>query len=312
MLITLKNKLCEINNFINDKENVIYLDYPFHFNIGDSLIFHGTLDFFKENNIKPKLFLCTDNFSIEKIKNKIDSETTIFLHGGGNFGDLYNIHQNLREIVIENFPNNKIIMLPQSVYFQSPENLKKSLIIFKKHKNLILFARDSVSLEILSSFSDKSYLMPDMAHQLYQKLPTQVKKKDKTLYFIRKDKEQISQQNGILDILKAQHIDWDDLITTSDIKIKKKISKKMKSQLLPFIDYDKNAYNMWAQQTEMIIKRVCEYYLEYDHIVTSRLHSHILSSLLHIPSTIIDNNYQKNSLYYKQWTSNLSIHNLYQ
>ena len=73
MLITLKNKLCEINNFINDKENVIYLDYPFHFNIGDSLIFHGTLDFFKENNIKPKLFQCTDNFSIEKIKNKIDS-----------------------------------------------------------------------------------------------------------------------------------------------------------------------------------------------------------------------------------------------
>lgn len=38
-MIELKNKLKEILPFIKDKNDVIYLDYPMHHNVGDLLIY---------------------------------------------------------------------------------------------------------------------------------------------------------------------------------------------------------------------------------------------------------------------------------
>ena len=46
----LKEKLNYILNFIDDKDNVVFLDYPLHHNVGDMLIFLGTNEFFKKNN----------------------------------------------------------------------------------------------------------------------------------------------------------------------------------------------------------------------------------------------------------------------
>ena len=51
---------------------------------------------------------------------------TILLSGGGNFGDLYESHQEIREDVIANFPANRIIQLPQSISFHAGEALQSA------------------------------------------------------------------------------------------------------------------------------------------------------------------------------------------
>ena len=48
----LKQKLNFIADLIIDKNDVVYLDYPFHLNVGDLLIYHGTEEFFKQHNIQ--------------------------------------------------------------------------------------------------------------------------------------------------------------------------------------------------------------------------------------------------------------------
>src|SRR5690606_2166971 len=252
----LKLYLNKINDLIIEKDNAIFLDYPLYFNIGDLLIMHGTIQFFKENNINIKKYLCKENFSISKLRKVINNKTTIFLQGGGNFGDLYTEHQSLREAVIKNFPNNRIIMLPQSVHFEKNENLDKSKEIFSQHKNLYLLARDTVSLNILLKFSEKSLLMPDMAHYLYDELPKITKIKNKKLFFLRKDKESTDLQKELINTQNIQSIDWDDLITQHDIKVQKNIKKRIKYfDFLEISTLDRNIYNLWERKSLELIKR---------------------------------------------------------
>lgn len=312
MLNDLKIYLNKINDLIIDKNNTIFLDYPLYFNIGDLLIMHGTIQFFKENQINVKKYLCKENFSISKLRKVINHETTIFLQGGGNFGDLYPEHQNLRETVIKNFPNNRIIMLPQSVHFEKNQSLDKSKEVFNNHNDLYLLARDNMSLNILLKFSKKSLLMPDMAHYLYDELPKLTKINNSTLFFLRKDKESTDLQEDLINNQNISSIDWDDLITQQDIRVYKNITKKIKYfNFLEIQALDEKNFYLWERKSLELIKRSCEYFLQYDEIITSRLHAHILAYLLNIPSKIIDNHYKKNSLYYKQWTSSSTKHRLY-
>jgi len=44
-----------------------------------------------------------------------------------------------------------------------------------------------------------------------------------------------------------------------------------------------------------------------DGIITSRLHGHILASLLGLPHTLRDNSYGKNRSYYDAWSASLSF-----
>ncbi|MDI5788788.1 hypothetical protein PO124_11350 [Bacillus licheniformis] len=43
------------------------------------------------------------------------------LSGGGNFGDLYPHFQQFRERVVEHYPDNRIVILPQSIYYEHEE-----------------------------------------------------------------------------------------------------------------------------------------------------------------------------------------------
>ena len=45
-------------------------------------------------------------------------------------------------------------------------------------------------------------------------------------------------------------------------------------------------------------------------MVTSRLHGHILASLLGVSNTLLDNSYEKNSAYFDCWHRELKIANL--
>lgn len=305
---SLKQNLQQITQFITDPNDVILVDYPQHYNVGDLLIFLGEIEFLESQGIIPKFYLGTFNTSVSFLKKHVTPNTTILCHGGGNFGDLYVFHQKLRESILKNFPNNRVIILPQTAYFANNDNLKRSQKIFKAHQNVVLFARDEESLNILKGFSDKAFLSPDMAHALYGTLPKSAVKNNETLYFLREDIE----KNPIQDELEAsvvknsRNIDWEDLMTRSDnrylsfLHTLSKINRVLKSDSL-----NNAIYRSWFKKIKKMVDVYSEDFSQYHHVTTSRLHGHIFACLLDIPSTVIDNSYGKNSTYYNRWTKQL-------
>lgn len=308
VLLSLKQDLKKISDFIIDKNDVLYFDYPLHLNVGDLLIYAGTEAFFKEYGINIRLRRCFQTFDIDEVKKYVNKNTTILCHGGGNFGDLYPLLQQLRESLVKTFPDNRIIVLPQTAFFTDSQEMKKASSIFSQHKDCYLFARDTATQEIMYHFSDKVFLSPDMAHQLYGSLPfkhAKLNTSDNKLYFLRKDIEASHFEKEIQSKLPASATikDWEDILTKTDLRIEKIFSKLAKLANKLYFSWLKDCINtQWYRYTLKVIARAQKEFLSYDQIVTTRLHGHIFSCLLGVPNQVCDNSYGKNMGYYNQWT----------
>ncbi|CAI1546070.1 General stress protein 30 [Serratia quinivorans] len=305
----LNENLSVITSVVPKKSKIIYLDYPLHLNVGDLLILKGAEKFFSnmEYNVVARYSDLGSHRFFHDYK-KVPDDVIIVLHGGGNFGDLYPAHQKLRERVIENYPGNKIIILPQTVHFSNKESMIASSQIFEKHNNLHIFCRDERSFELLSSyFSKKTYLCPDMAHSLYDSFPKQSisNVSNETLWMLRKDIE-ISEIPTKLVTMPEKIIaeDWEDICTAKDRAILKichhgeLLNNKLKINVIPV-----NA--IWYSYTNRLVKRMNEYFMMHGEVVTSRMHGHILACLLGMKTKLIDNSYGKNSGYYNAWTKDV-------
>jgi pyruvyl transferase EpsO len=281
------------------KKSVAYLDLPMHFNIGDLLIYKGTESFFKEYNINVVYRQGISKYINKRALIKAD---IILFHGGGNFGDIYDVHQQFRESIISKFPEKEIIILPQSVKFYQSINLERAKSIFKSHSNVTIYVRDEESYKIAKLLSDNVYLSPDMAHSLHPiKLCVEInslkqKNSHRILNMVRNDIEfNPGASNGIY----KKKFDWDNLITLNDKLILKLILFLHKIPLIS--DFSIKIFESFSD--ELIFKS--ENYIDsFDIVYTDRLHGFILSALLGKTIKLSDNNYGKNFDYRKAWLTN--------
>lgn len=290
----LKSKLSAIAVDLEGKK-VAYIDIPLHYNVGDTLIYLGTEKFIEDHNI----VITHRAFQKNIDHKKLNEADVILLHGGGNFGDLYTKHQKLRESIVKKYPNKKIVLLPQTIFFKSQEEEVRSAKIFNDHKNLTFYVRDERSFDIAQSFSDKVILMPDMAHSLHplvdiQEVVDSNRPITRVLNLGRKDVESTGQKNA----LNKKPFDWIDMLTLSD-HIFLKCFKKL--QKLPVLKY-RTSHN-WKIQSDSLLFRSSNYFLQHEIVHTDRLHGLILSVLLGRKVILSDNSYGKNTAYHKQWLS---------
>ncbi len=310
-MLELKSALLKVLDFIEDKNDVVYLDYPLYYNIGDVLIFEGSISFFEKNGVTIKKYLNVLNIDIRRLKKHITDRTTIVCQGGGNFGDLYEIHQNMRENIVKSFPDNRIIILPQTAFFSDIKQQEKSQKIFLAHNDIIMFARDNSTYDLFRKFSDKTFLMPDMAHQLYKELSISDSIINETLFFLRKDKEVNVSQNKLNINIDGNSLDWEDLITQQDKRIYKRIKKVIRwNRFLGIGVLDDFVFRMWHRHSFILVNKFALKFSSYEKILTSRLHGHILACLIDKNSNIIDNSYGKNKAYYHLWTKDTGMASL--
>lgn len=300
----LKESLTSIIDVVPNKDDVFYIDYPLYHNVGDLLIMEGALRLFESHGVNIRLYQSAENYSIRMLKGMISPNTTIICQGGGNFGDLYHTHQNIREDIVSNFPNNTIIIMPQTAHFSSEEALHRTIELFKKHKSLVMYARDINTYNLFSKMTDKCFLMTDTAHFLYHTLPISKKRND-TLYFLRKDIE-INPAQEAYTKLNIKSVDWEDVLLKSDIlkmKVIKNIAKK--KSFSPF--FSKLVFLLWRSHSNKLINRYAKLFSSYNEVITSRMHGHILACLVDTNNKVIDNSYGKNSGYYNQWTKKSNV-----
>ena len=277
--------------------SVVHLDIPCHLNIGDLLIDLGTSEFISENNIN-----CIGRYSACEQKflkaDQFPSGTTLLLHGGGNFGDLYKLHQDFRKKILIKYQKNKIIILPQSVHYENKTNFIEDARIFNNHSQLLICARDEASYNFLAKeiSTSKLCLLPDMATCLVDTLQHNNHSNNNKLIFRRRDKEKKHNQ---LTNESDSFFDWDDLITKNEENNMlqcKKIFKKSKWRVLHNLATRKHIL-LRNQLTEKAI----EHFLKYDTIDTDRLHGLILAQLLNKKVIMRDNSYGKLNNYFKTW-----------
>lgn len=286
-----------LTNIISN--DFIFIDLPYYANIGDTLIWKGTEELLKNVSHKCLLRSSYQTFQYPKLSDDI----VILMMGGGNWGDLYEPHNVLRRNVVERYPNNRIVILPQTIYYEGARNARNDAKVFRKHKKLTICARDKYSYRFLRAFGfcNDIRLVPDMAFCINIEELKQYSKPSigKVLLFKRVDKEKT-------DTHKVNHIsmeydisDWplygeeDSTLSYLSGLIKQKKWKEAD-------DYAVNVYmpNRLRVGVELIS--------QYERVISNRLHGAILSILLGKEVFILDNSYGKNSQYYNTWLKGMN------
>ena len=180
---------------------------PHHGNIGDSAIAVAEEEILKKFVHNYELLQFPEKDLCEYVKehiNIVNDEDIILLHGGGNMGDLYSYMEKGRRFIIETFPNNKIIIFPQTIFYNNRYELEKSSEIYNSHKSLIIMAREQKSYDIMKKYYNncKIHLTPDIVLTMKRIFDL---KREKPLLVLRSDKEKgLSEfaQNKIEELLK--------------------------------------------------------------------------------------------------------------
>ncbi len=308
-----ENEINRFKSLITDSlirlidNDYILLDLPYYTNIGDVLIWKGTEDFLSGASGK-----CLYRASIETyVRPDISTETIILLQGGGNFGDLWRRHTDFVMRVLNDFPDNKVIILPQTVHYKSREVLMADALQMSKHKNLIICARDKVTYQILNNHFKVSniLLLPDMAFCINSSLLKKYAKnsKAKYLFFYRKDVERAEYDfSRYLNQDTVEVREWpsmDKNLFASYILIGFSILRKR----LPHILLLKRLTDWYAVKVYMpyLFRLGVRFISSYEKVYSTRLHGAILAIMLGKEVTFFDNSYGKNSSFFNSWLKDM-------
>lgn len=312
-----KSKIEQLRAII-DKElrPVIIHDYvlwglPYHVNIGDILIWQGELDFLSTLPYKC-LGVCPYN-GYPKVNgsSSLKKDIIILIHGGGYFGDTWRDGWEHVLKAVTHYPKNKIVFLPNTIYYSDDSYLQKDIETINALTNLTICARDRVSYEYAKQhFNSQVLLIPDMAFYIHLPSITQwiQPPTGKILHLRRLDKEAATyceiDDSSLVDVRDWPTLEPDFKKPSFEfyrqvIRFRKNLPRRIpwtKVFICPIADY---ILYKWFRPE--IIKIGVRFLSQYNQIYSTRLHVVILSLILNKEVISEDNSYGKLSSFYDTW-----------
>ncbi len=274
------------------------VEFPNYPNVGDNAIWLGEVSYLRSKGIRIAYRADTRWYSRNHLAEKLGSGV-ILLQGGGNFGDLYAESQRLREEIIATFPNNRIILLPQTMYFRDRANLEKARAIFDSHPDLNILVRERRSLDLVrNEFRTRSLLCPDMAF-LLGALPYRRAPDIDVLWLWRNDQESAGWAPVGQHVVRADWVEGSATVPHHKFELLDRLLSRYPRHLRFLIGALPWFYNALARRR---LAYGCRMLTRARTVITDRLHGHILSLLLGIPHVLLDNNYGKVRSFYETWT----------
>lgn len=287
----------------------ILIGLPNHGNVGDSLIWQATLDILSHK--------CLYEFHYSDYKKpSIADDVIIVIHGGGDFGDVWIQEQQLRHRVLEDFPNHKIVQLPQSVYFQDEVFLQEDIERFANHKgDITICLRDQSSYDFITAHykNCRAYLLPDMAFSLRVK-PYKTENKKNVLFVRRHDKESPQSYDG-LELTDCDISDWPTINNPLlSMRFAEICSKAIiKAGRILHLQEVHLILSQWVRRIlwhhiikRQLIKSGISFLSPYHVIYATRLHAGILAYMLGKDVVLIDNPNHKLKNFYDTWFADVS------
>ncbi|MCI7380919.1 MAG: glycosyltransferase [Hungatella hathewayi] len=180
----------------SNTKNVWLIGTPAHDNLGDHAITYATFVICKKQainciEIEEEQFLN----GIKEYRKIINKDDLILIQGGGNWGNAYRYINNVHDFCLKYFKENKIIIMPQTIYFTKDEtgikSLNRSKVLLSECKDVTFFTRDRESFEFASkeylSDSCKIKYCPDIVLSL--DISEKNNREDCCLVCLRNDKE---------------------------------------------------------------------------------------------------------------------------
>lgn len=279
------------------EEPYALLDFPGIKNVGDSAIWVGEIEYFKTHVKRGPAYVSSCNNLNVDVLERLAPTGPIYLHGGGNLGDIWSGHQEFREWVLERWPDRPIVQLPQSIHFNSEDRIDQAARVIAKHKNFTLLVRDRESLEFAQRHFDCAVkLCPDMAFYIGEISP-RGSVQFPLLAMRRQDKEQVTTREDAAPV----DVPTEDWITEDPKKVRDARNKgrllgalSLSREIFNFTSYREKvrvtSYNAMAEQR---LDRGIRQLSRADTIITDRLHVHIVSVLMGKPHAVLDNSYGK-------------------
>ena len=307
----LKSLVYEYLKPLIDRDYVLY-GLPYYTNIGDTLIWDGELEFLK--NI-PHQCLGTCGWNSYP-QTPLDKDTIVLITGGGYFGDTWRYGWECVLRGISHLKDNRIIILPNSIYYSDSELIKSDSQFLAGFKDLIICARDLYSYDFACEhFSNKVLMVPDMAFCIdtdnLRKLTKSISKE--VLYLKRNDKEFVTKTEIVTAGGETDVRDWPTMDSPSVFQRiiehcggyiaalgrRNLIPEKIQTSLLDILY--KDIYRMYLTKVGV------GFISQYKKIYTTRLHVMILAILLDKSVEFIDNSYGKLGNFFSTWLSDCDI-----
>lgn len=262
------------------KQRVILVGVPYHGNLGDGAIYYAEHKFITDYFKTYEFYHISENgmrFCIDRISKFIKDDDIIFMHGGGNMGNLYKWQEEGRRITIEKFKNNKIISFPQTMFFEDNEDGKKEFektkSIYNAHPNLTLIARESKSYQKMKQSFPKCKVLytPDIVTYLDE--TKENSKRKGALLVMRNDREmKISnaEQEQIIRMVKKHYED----ISITDTHLREDIAM------------------VYGKRIDTLNKKFDEF-RRAKLVITDRLHGMIFAAITSTPCIALGNSNHK-------------------
>lgn len=280
----------------------ILVDLPYHSNIGDILIWEGERQFLSRLPYK-----CLYKASMYTYKKqKVDRNTIVLIHGGGNWGDVWRGSQEFHLKIIQEYPHNRIIVFPQTVHYDDLCHFTRDASVASNHSRLTICARDLISYKLLKEnyTSNDILLVPDMAFCIPISYLVQYKQacRHKDLFLKRSDKELVPFE---IDRFTSSYLvkDWPSMENKSIYSfILRLFTIGQRLKVIPSSWVDYFADNVVR---ENLVKTGVRFLSKYENIYTTRLHGGILAILLGKIFFLINNNYGKNKNFFETWLTEM-------
>ena len=274
-----------------DGKRVFLLDSPHYGNIGDQAIAYS-IKKFQQKYFDDYFFVDIQQEElphyIDELKKSITPDDIIFMVGGGNMGNIYRIFEATRRIVIREFPNNKIVIFPQTLEytdnFFGKLSARKSQRIYNKHGDLTILAREEMTYKKLQSMYHhcKVFLCPDIVLSLNVNFASENRKGIGVC--LRNDCEQrltADEKTDILRFLSSMEKPIYEVTTAADI-----------------------GYITSDMREEIVLSKIKEI-SQFELLITDRLHAMIFAAVSQTPCIAFNNTNKKVEGVYK-WISERS------
>lgn len=301
---------------LDGMKNVALLDFPSHMNVGDGMIWAGEQAYLDALNIKVRYACDIERYSPCALR-KAHPEGAILLHGGGNLGDVWPKFQEFRERVVRDFPERKIIQLPQTLFYQASAKAAEADRIFGSHPDLTVMLRDDNSMQRAKELlpSVRTVFVRDMALGWSPRVQSSNGSRG-ILILAREDAEATGSTaalaNDIRDLAEVEVADWGlsgrDLVQWKSAKLPGRIVRQF--NVLLNSHHTSHVLNMaYDRMLNLNLRAGVELFGNRKLIITDRLHAHVLASLMQIPHIVMDNSYGKVRSIYDDYTHQFPVAN---